>query len=499
MKTAHLKSLALLLAALGLASCGSVSPSIEVKAQPPEQPVPPGEAAPEAGKKGGPVEADLAEEIPPPASAFDPAACRLILKNFHGGEFRGGGRRYIFWDFQGPVEALAENPFSLYLSRDAGKSWQSIATDLAAPTRQFAWSLPALAGEKVLVRVHALLRGGKFLTATSQAPCYFDSRLPRVFFDGPLTSPSSRLEVCFHARSDALPIHQVECRVAKVPGEEWQLAGVWEAREPVTEAAGRIPLTLADGLYQAALLARDQAGNTSSPGGSETEGTGKILVDTQPPGLKVAVDENKDIFEGGEELALDIRVEDANLPAQPVAIALQGGESLDALESRENREVLARRFPAAGTFRWRVPQRQGSFQLQVEAADLAGNRSTFEHFFRVVPLLPAIEFLTFNRPRHLQGGGKVEIRWQTRLARPHASKVTLEFSRDQGAGWQELASDLDNTGSWTWLLPREDFRGGLLRIRVRNHLDQENEALSAPFSVSSKVPKVRITGVASSE
>ncbi len=431
----------------------------------------------------------------------------LVLKNFHGGKYRGGERRYVFWDYRGPDSILAPDPFSLAYSQDGGQTWLEIeeASDLPLSSRQAAWTLPHSEGEKLQLQVRARLRSGHQLNSASATPFLVETRPPAVLFVGPSVDRSRRTEIRFQAWSpvsgpalepsssavgDAtsrrrepleswtVPLARVECYASKVPNGAWVLAGAWEAPQKALVASAAVPVMLGEGSFRIALVVRDRVGNESAASPVEGEGGGRILIDTVRPDLRVVVEDPRKLYIQGEEIVLNILAEDPHLGSLPVSLDLSGED--ESVPSR----VLEPSFRARGRFALKVPDGSGTFRVRVRARDIAGNESTFVHPFVVIAPRREVHLESFDEPRVVRGGDPVEIRWKTSFALDEPRTLALYLSRDGGRSWELLAADLEDSGAWTWEPPSEHLRQGRLKIEVSTRRGPVGSAVSAPIIIS---------------
>lgn len=437
----------------------------------------------------------------------------LVLRNFHGGAVRGGDQRYVFWDYRGPEALLAEQPFSVDFSQDGGATWSTLegGGELPLEVRQLSWTLPELDGQTGLLRLRARLRGGDFLEVRSARPFTIESRAPSVLLVGPPVSATSDFELSFQAwtpdsvpstrpgpegaessiERDPVTVTRVEAFVARHPEGDWQLAGTWEDSRGQAEVTGNIPVSLTEGSYRVALVATDSVGNRSAPSAVPGRGGGKILVDSLRPRLRVLLGDTRDIYTRHEEVPVIIRVEDEHLPPAPVSISLISRD----VEGAEDEKLLEPRFPARGTYLLTMPEASGTYTLRVKAEDIAGNASRFERVFFVMPPRPRVTFRNLQKTTYLRGGEHLEVQWDSRYVSYEGPTVSIHLSRDGGLTWSSLAEGLENSGSFLWEVPREDFQSGRLRIEVRGDRDQLASAISGPLVVSTRIPRVEITRI----
>ncbi len=442
----------------------------------------------------------------------------LSLQNFHGGQYRGGESRYIFWDYQGPEGLLDSSPFSLSYSVDGGSSWLTIedGVDLPIESRKWLWNLPKLKGIECQVRLRARLKSGAYLSVRSARPFLVESRAPRSLFIGPSVSSKASFEISFQSWSaldpllptsktawkrgdlakpneQAVPVVRVDCYAAKIPDGDWFLAGTWEDPKGQMEVTSKIKVKLSEGAYRLALVSTDLVGNSSKPSHDPKFGGGKVLIDSLRPEMKVLIADTRDIYTRGEEVSVRIRVTDEHLPSHPVSLTLTRKSEEGELEP----QVLEPRFPARGTYILNMPEKSGTYTLGVDAQDVAGNSSHFERVFFVMPPQPRVSFRNFRKTTYLRGGEPVEIKWDSRYVSYKGPTVALHLSRDGGLSWTSLAEGLENSGSFLWEVPPEDFQRGRLRIEVRGDRDNLASSISGPIIVSTKIPKVGITRIES--
>jgi hypothetical protein len=459
----------------------------------------------------------------PPAPGKEP---RLTLLNFQEGAYRGGDRRYIFWKLEGIPGGEAK--LDVEYSADHGATWKEVARGVGAEEGKCAFRLPPEPGtaRRMLLRLTCSGRSG--LTARSAAEFIVDGRLPRARFLGPRSSRAARTTVRFALLPDEevpeaeaippQPVLRIECYARSGPKAPWTLAGrralnpvdlraaggvpepapaadrvgggTPERGEQHSEEAGGagIPVSIEDGLYEIALIPEDAVGNRPplpSAGTGDPEGT--LLVDTVRPSLAAVLPDRKDLYAGGETLAIKIRAEDENLPDFPVTI-----ESEEPGSGPEWK-VLERFFPRDRTYSYRVPDARGSCRLRITAADLAGNRSEQVLAFTVAAPAPRAKLIGFDARRVLRAGESLSIRWETVSAA--GGSVSLRESRDGGRTWSDLAKDLPNQGLFAWTTPAEDVTDLRIRIDVAGAGGQLGTSESAPIVVSARPPKVELESV----
>ena len=321
---------------------------------------------------------EVPARIPPAAVAQGAVESpRITLTNFHGGTFRGGDRKYVFWQIAGvrPEGALVD----ILASKDGGTNWEPIASDLGAAEGRWAWTIPQAPGtaQKVLLEVRARA-GAEAFSARSGEPFIVECRMPRAEFRGPKVSRGTRTSIRYAilppdgagpqgAGIEPTDVVAVECHIRRQGEDTWVFAGrkvlgdgaggakdaaagahlrdvdmdepaEAEPEDEPGEIAGAVLGTLTafieDGRFEVALIPEDAVGNRPPlPAPGSVDPSRRTLVDTVPPRLKVDVRDPKDIYGGGELMELAIRAEDENLGEFPVRIEMAEGQALLATSS----------------------------------------------------------------------------------------------------------------------------------------------------------------------
>lgn len=106
----------------------------------------------------------------------------------------------------------------------------------------------------------------------------------------------------------------------------------------------------------------------------------------------------------------------------------------------------------------------------------------------------AIDFPTSKAK--LRGGTKYTIKWQAADKYLKASPVTLRYSRDGKGTWDAIATDIPNTGSYEWTVPKDMTTAGQLQVLVADKAGNVGTVESQSLLVDSVNPSGAVTGPA---
>ncbi len=80
------------------------------------------------------------------------------------------------------------------------------------------------------------------------------------------------------------------------------------------------------------------------------------------------------------------------------------------------------------------------------------------------------------------------IQWITRVTETEIPTVQLEYSLDNGATWQTIATDAPNTGSYTWLVPLVASNQCLIRITANDGDAIASDVSDGTFAIVNAIP-----------
>ncbi len=96
----------------------------------------------------------------------------------------------------------------------------------------------------------------------------------------------------------------------------------------------------------------------------------------------------------------------------------------------------------------------------------------------------------------LRGGSKYTIKWQAADKYLKASPITLRYSRDGKGTWDAIATDIPNTGSYEWTVPKDMTTAGQLQVLVADKAANVGTVESISLLVDSVNPSGAVTGPA---
>ncbi len=96
----------------------------------------------------------------------------------------------------------------------------------------------------------------------------------------------------------------------------------------------------------------------------------------------------------------------------------------------------------------------------------------------------------------LRGGIKYTIKWQAADKYLKASPITIRYSRDGKGTWDAIATDIPNTGSYEWTVPKDMTTAGQLQVLVADKAGNVGTVENQSLLVDSVNPSGAVTGPA---
>lgn len=147
----------------------------------------------------------------------------------------------------------------------------------------------------------------------------------------------------------------------------------------------------------------------------------------------------------------------------------------------------------SGAITFNMPATQGTHSLKVWAKDAVGNISSATNLAVTYDsIAPTVTLSSLTSGEFLAGGTLQPINWTATDENLGTNPVTIFLSSDGGNSWIILASNLANTGSYSWNVPT-GLNGQLYRIKiaVADSLGQSAEASSASnLTIDSTAPSI---------
>ncbi len=368
----------------------------------------------------------------------------------------------------------------LHYTTDAGQTWRSagLFKDLDKP---FDFLAP---GEG---------RYGFFLTLVDQrgredmVPVQGDEPHVTVLVDwtapdvklisptgGEIVGAAQALSIRWKAEDRFFPEEPITIEYSPAGTTEWQtIAGPIEN----TGEYEWMPEGL-NGSFNIRVTAADEAGHRTS-----VVSAAPVLVDTTPPQARLLGPE----LAAADEVEMEFAADDGD------------GSGVAQLRLWVSHDRGASWAPA-GSSHAGVPLKftatTGTYGLYVTAVDRAGNHKGAppagtepQLYLSIDTERPQVRLETLRSGGAVRGGIQMPIQWEAVAPTPAARPVAIFLSPDDGNTWDLVASDLENTGTHLWDVPRINSPRCRLKITVRDATGAVGEALSrVPFTIDSTRP-----------
>jgi len=289
-----------------------------------------------------------------------------------GAELRGGASYEITWTVEDPH--LHATPITISWARSADGETEVIAEHIAN-TGSFEWKTPLDMTANGRIEIKAADKAGNIGVATT-GDIVIDAVAPSRNILGPEISATRDVNLAIRA-SDAGPagLASVQLYASGDNGTTWQ-PGVTISEAPFDSMAWSAPT---DGLFLLALVAKDEAGNTSQIPSGAPAGAFRLLIDSaEPVTLSSPIgiaDPDVDpetparrIYKPGDRVRVPFAIKDANIRADGVTVAFQAQEGA-------RWQVIGENLAPEQPFTWTIPNlATTSAKIRVTATDVAGNQ-----------------------------------------------------------------------------------------------------------------------------
>lgn len=281
-------------------------------------------------------------------------------------KLRGGDKYVIKWEASDPY--LRSAPVTLLYSRD-GNEWQAIA-DKIPNKGEYEWTVPLDMTINGQVRIQVVDKADNVGTA-GNAGLLVDSIKPSGKVVGPPITGTLDTTLQLDIK-DGGPagLQSAQLWVSQDDGTSW-VEGAWirDPKQVGWKAGG-------DGRYRLAVVAIDQAGNTSPTPKGRSDDQFTLVVDTTPPlvqlnaaiGITPAAGGQaaNRAFKPGDRVQVQYLVKDANAAANSVSVYLQ--------TAPDKWQQIVRGQPLDAPFRFEIPAVATKVgRIKVTAEDQAGN------------------------------------------------------------------------------------------------------------------------------
>lgn len=320
--------------------------------------------SPAPEKTEGPFTEFIIDRTPPTVAIQNPASQAKL---------RGGHKVTVRWAANDAN--LAADSVTIEYSRAGDGRYETVASSLPS-SGTFEWLVPTdmtISGSlRIAARDHAKSQDGTVNVGVAESTqLLIDSIAPSGRVVGPTISASLANELQLQV-ADAGPGGMASARlwVSQDNGNTWAEGPVIAA--PYTS----VPWTAErDGRYRFAVVAVDQAGNTTPGPKGAADDQGVLLVDTTKPAVLLAQANGlveaegmkpRQKFAPGTRVAVQFEVKDVALAPTPVTVWLATGPG--------QWKAVGEKLPADAAFRFEIPTSESrTARIKVTAVDQAGN------------------------------------------------------------------------------------------------------------------------------
>ncbi len=284
-------------------------------------------------------------------------------------KLRGGTKYSIKWS--ATDKYLKGAPVTIRYSRDGKGTWDVIAQDIPN-TGTFEWTTPTdmtTAGE---LEILAADKAGNVGTMSSTA-VLIDSVNPSGAVTGPAITAAHDVNLSLQVR-DVGPAGLSTARlwVSQDDGTSWAEGPF--INDPFNAVAWK---AASDGKFRLAVIATDQAGNSTPIPKGKADDQFILTVDTTAPSIQlssaigiVEADKavgNRRAFKPGVRVQVPFAIKDANIKPNSVTVSLQ-------TDPAKGWTDLGKDLPTDSAFRFDIPVADTkTARIRITAVDLAGN------------------------------------------------------------------------------------------------------------------------------
>ncbi len=401
---------------------------------------------------------------------------RVLRPN--GGEILIGGTTFtIEWEASGGVASQ-----DIALSLDGGATFPIVvATGLEADVRRYEWTVPAtVSTTRGRIRVTVRNALGRVVWDQSDGDFLIDSQVPTVR----VVSPNGRevfrggdvFEILWKASDDTRLVRQT-VQLSTDGGATYTDIVTLDGDDPQI-FRWKVPLTLVTRAGRIRVVAEDVAGKV---GQDVSDADFTVLpTENEPPLVRVLSPNGGEILCAGTPFRVLWEVSDNTaVQFQDVLLSTNAGATFNPLVERLS--------GSAQSFDWSIRAGLSTKQalLAVRARDYAGNvaQDVSDDLFSIDGVSPSVSGLTVGTGSAFVAGERVVISW-TSGDDVQIAGHTVEFSRDDGATWETLASLPASASQFVWTIPRGIRTAqGRIRVTVRDTCGRTAQVVSGRFSI----------------
>ena len=318
----------------------------------------------------------LASDVPTEASKANgefiiDRTAPVVAVKFPGvkAKLKGGEHYAITWDAQDAH--LRTNPITITWSRDGKGSWETVA-ERVPNNGSFDWTVPRDMTTTGVIRIEAADKATN-LGSAEITGVLVDSIKPKGRVVGPAISDKGDLTLDLDIKDEGpAGLATAQLWISQDDGTSWtQGPFIQDPRTVPWKAPG-------DGKYRLAIVATDQAGNTSAVPKGKADDQSALIVDSTAPVIllssaigiipadKAGPTTQRD-FKPGDKVQVPFAVKDVNLAPNTVSVFFQSDAAKGWTE-------IGKGLPADQTVRFEVPKvATKTAKIRVTAVDAAGN------------------------------------------------------------------------------------------------------------------------------
>ncbi|MEF8832486.1 MAG: M20/M25/M40 family metallo-hydrolase [Candidatus Thermoplasmatota archaeon] len=96
---------------------------------------------------------------------------------------------------------------------------------------------------------------------------------------------------------------------------------------------------------------------------------------------------------------------------------------------------------------------------------------------------PLVEIQSPEGGKSWQAKNEEKITWETTVGSGNITGIRLEYDLDNNSSWTDIATDLDDTGSYLWSVPEESTSEGRIRVTVYDEHGLISQDISGFFTI----------------
>ena len=233
------------------------------------------------------------------------------------------------------------------------------------------------------------------------------------------------------------------------------------------------------------ITAIDRAGNTFTK-----ESTSTFTIDSSAPIVTLTTLTGGQVVRAGTAQAINWTASDNNTTGNWITLSYSSdsGITWTAITSTTN----------TGSYSWTVPAAVDSstYRVKVTATDRVGQVTESASGSNIIvdSTAPTVTLTSFTGGQAVLGNSNQTITWNASDANFGSTPITLHLSTNSGSTWSTIASNLPNTGSYSWYTNVPDAGTYRVRVTATDAAGINNTSSStSDFVVSTQAPNLSQT------